>query len=215
MRWRYANDRNPKTNELGSKRLQFAPCDGKTKSDRRTRNKGSREATGKVAGATFVNEKLWSFREYTMAKSIISIGFDIPGYDDQCLRLDSDQSLLDYDIIIFTPQISGTFPYNQTQFKGKPWLDESSSFNLKEKSERWRQELTSAFDHGKTIIIFLPPYEEVYVATGDHSYSGSGRNRVTTTHVEPFYNYGMIPLSFDELIPTLEGAVKVEEAKAN
>lgn len=134
-----------------------------------------------------------------MVKSIISIGFDIPGYDDQCLRLDSDQSLLDYDIIIFTPQISGTFSYSQTQFKGKPWLDESNSFNLKEKSERWRQELTSAFDHGKTIIIFLPPYEEVYVATGDHSYSGSGRNRVTTTHVEAFYNYGMIPLSFDEL----------------
>lgn len=134
-----------------------------------------------------------------MAKSIISVGFEIPGYDDHCLRLNSDQSLLDYDIIIFAPRISGTFSYSQQQYKGKPWLDDSNSFKLKEKSERWRQELTSAFDHGKTIFIFLPSFEEVYVATGSHSYSGSGRNRVTTTHVEPFYNYGMIPLTLGEL----------------
>ena len=41
-----------------ARRLQFATRDGQTKSDRRTGNQGSREATGKVAGTAFIiNER--------------------------------------------------------------------------------------------------------------------------------------------------------------
>jgi hypothetical protein len=134
-----------------------------------------------------------------MSKSIISVGFEIPGHDDKYFSIDSDQSLLDYDIIVFRPKISGAFSYTYEQFRGKPCLNDNDSFSLKEKSERWRQELRSAFDHGKTIIIFLPAYDEVYAATGDHRYSGSGRSRVTTRIVDSFFNYGLIPLYFDEL----------------
>jgi hypothetical protein len=57
-----------------------------------------------------------------MAKSMVSVGFEIPGHDEMNIRLDSDQSLLDYDIIIFMPTISGTFGYSHQQYKGKPCL---------------------------------------------------------------------------------------------
>lgn len=35
--------------------------------------------------------------------------------------------------------------------------------------------------------------QEVYVATGDKSFSGTGRNRQTTRHVRPVTNYQIIP----------------------
>lgn len=135
-----------------------------------------------------------------MAKSIISVGFEIPGHRDSFLSLDSDQSLLDYDIVVFTPNISSLFGYGLEDYQGKPCLSDNASFTLKEKAQKWRQELLNAFDHGKTVFLFLPEIQEVFVATGTKDHLGGGRNRVTTRHVELFKNYSIIPLVFEELV---------------
>ena len=132
-------------------------------------------------------------------KSIVSVGFEIPGHTDKYLPLSSDQSLLDYDIIVFTPDISEMFGYGVERYQGKPCLNDDASFTLKEKVERWRQELINAFNHGKTIFLFLCEPQEVFVATGTKDFSGSGRNRVTTRHVEPLNSYRIIPVIFEEL----------------
>ena len=92
------------------------------------------------------------------------------------------------------------FGYGSEQYEGKPCLSDSASFTLKEKVERWRQELISAFNHGKTIFLFLSEFQEVFVATGTRDFSGSGRNRVTTRHVEPINNYRIIPVDFEEFV---------------
>ncbi|MFA6560638.1 MAG: hypothetical protein WCV00_01860 [Verrucomicrobiia bacterium] len=135
-----------------------------------------------------------------MAKSIISVGFEIPGHRDSFLSLDSDQSLLDYDIVVFTPDISSLFGYGCEQYQGKPCLSDNASFTLREKAQRWRQELLNAFDHGKTIFLFLPELQGVFVATGTQTYSGIGRNLKTTRQVEPFNNYSIIPVVFEEVV---------------
>lgn len=124
----------------------------------------------------------------------------MPGHSDKFLSLESDQSLLDYDIVIFTPDISSLFGYDLEQYQGRPCLSDDASFRLKEKAQRWRQELINAFNHGKTIFVFLSELQEVFVATGTRDYSGSGRSRVTTRHVEPFNNYSIIPVTFEELV---------------
>jgi len=41
-----------------------------------------------------------------MAKSVATIGFEIPGHSKQYISLDSEKSLLDYDVIVFQPDIS-------------------------------------------------------------------------------------------------------------
>ena len=46
---------------------------------------------------------------------------------------------------------------------------------------------------GKTVIVYLSEFEEVYVDTGQRSYSGTGRNRQTTRHVALYNNYKAIP----------------------
>jgi hypothetical protein len=87
-----------------------------------------------------------------MAKSIVTVGFEIPGHSENFFPLTSDQSLLDFDIIVFMPDISGMLGYGTEQYQGKLCLDDNASFELKEKAQRWKQELISAFDGGKAAL---------------------------------------------------------------
>ena len=135
-----------------------------------------------------------------MAKNIATIGYEIPGFSSQLIALGSDQSLLDYDVIIFQPDISEFLGWSSSHFQGKPSLSEDASFRLQESSSRWRQALHDAFEHGKTVFIFMSELQEVFVDTGQREHSGTGRNRRTTQIVAPFNNYSMLPLTFIELV---------------
>lgn len=102
-----------------------------------------------------------------MAKTIATVEFEIPGHFDKYLSIESDQSLLDYEIIVFTPDIRSMFGYVSENYQGKPCLNDSASFKLKEKANRWRQEIRSAFEHGKTVFIFMTELQEVFVDSGN------------------------------------------------
>jgi len=134
-----------------------------------------------------------------MSKSIITVEFEILGNSSLHAAFSSDQSLLDYDIIVFRPNISTYISWSE-QCQGKPSLKESKAFRLREQAVRWRQELRNAFDHGKTIFIFMSELQEVFLDTGQREYSGTGRNRHETYIVEPYNNYQAIPLSFEEIV---------------
>jgi hypothetical protein len=82
-----------------------------------------------------------------------------------------------------------------SHYAGKPSLNDTTSFTIKEACDHWHREIRQAVQYGKTVLIFLPPITEVYVATGQHSYSGTGRSRSVTRHVELLTNYAAIPLS--------------------
>jgi len=71
-----------------------------------------------------------------MAKTIISVGFEIPGNKAKHASLSSKVSLLDYDIAVFNPDISEFSGYPE-QYLGKPCLSDSGSFRLKEALEHW------------------------------------------------------------------------------
>jgi len=144
-----------------------------------------------------------------MGKKIVTVGLEIPGHSNLYLSLNSDQSLLDYDIIVFVPDISDLSNSYGEYYQGKPCLSDNASFILKEKALRWKQELLTAFEHGKTILIYLPELKEVFVATGTVDHSGSGRNRVTIRHVEPFSNFKLLPLNLGRIT-----AVRGQEMKA-
>ena len=57
------------------------------------------------------------------------------------------------------------------------------------------EKIKQAFENGKTVIVYLPRLYEVYVDTGQRSYSGTGRNQKTTRHVSISSNYEAIPAS--------------------
>lgn len=127
-----------------------------------------------------------------MAKKILIIGFELATDDVQEEDFSSRASLLDWDIILFKPEISDFISYAD-QYQGKPSLSDTSSFQLKESSEHWRREIQQAVESGKTVIVFLSGMQEVYIDTGKRTHSGTGRNQKTTRLVELFNNYASIP----------------------
>lgn len=138
-----------------------------------------------------------------MKKKIISVGFSIPGYSDCFHNYDSSQSLLDADIVVFEPDFSRysvcrTYP----KFRGKPNFDENNSFRIKEDTERWKSEISTALSGGKTIFVFMARYEEVFVCTGERKISGTGKNaRITTNTVDLYNNYNFLPVDIPSLVP--------------
>jgi hypothetical protein len=128
-----------------------------------------------------------------MPKKLIKIGIDIPGDESKYTSLKSKLSLLDYDIAVVNPHIYDFYDYSYDDYLGKRCLSDTNSFRLKEHIEHWRLEILEAIKAGKTIFLLLNELHEIYVATGEKSYSGTGRNRQETRHVAPFHNYQIIP----------------------
>lgn len=125
-------------------------------------------------------------------KKIISVGFQFPSEEIESISFFSDQSLLDYDIIIFEPTL-GDDHYSHEKFNGKPRLTETGSFQVNQASVHWKSEIKTAFEEGKTIFIFLSQPEEVFIYTEVKNYSGTGRNRQSTTEVYLFNSYSSLP----------------------
>lgn len=134
-------------------------------------------------------------------RSIATIGYEIPGNSNLLLDFSSRKSLMDYDIILFSPII----PYYQRSsvddgyYQGKICYGESGSFKLSGDLEHWRNELTNALNAGKTVFFLLSDKEEFFADTGRRTYSGTGRNRSTTINVAPGNNYELLPTSIGSI----------------
>lgn len=126
-------------------------------------------------------------------KKILTVGFELDGESSVYCDFDSDLSLLDWDIILFKPDITDYLYSPQSTFQGKPCLSDNQSFKLKTQTEHWRREIKSAVESGKLVITYLTDLKEVSIATGEQKYSGTGRNQKTTRIVTDFNNYFSIP----------------------
>lgn len=129
----------------------------------------------------------------TMSKRIIMmVGLNMPWPNAEYVSLNSSRSLLDADIIVIHPVLSSLF-HAPDHYLGKPCYSDSDSFRIRELIQHWKNQITTAFNAGKTVIVVLVEQEDFHIATGEKNYSGTGRNRSTTRIVEPSNNYAMIP----------------------
>jgi hypothetical protein len=134
-------------------------------------------------------------------KKILTVGLQLASEQVQYASFQSKMSLLDWDIILYRPDLDA-MSYSTEDYQGKPCLNDSDSFRLKECCEHWRREIKEAFETGKTVFVFLAPLRELYVATGQRSYSGTGRNRATTRHVTEYSNYQSLPVTLGQVSST-------------
>lgn len=139
-------------------------------------------------------------------KRILAIGLSTASENIKNENISSKASLLDWDIIIFRPDITG-YLYYKRDYMGKPSLEGREAFYLKESCEHWRREIKNAQDNGKTVIIYLSPLQEVYIDTGRREYSGVGRNQRTTTIVDAYNNYNSIPV---KILPVLAHGTEIK-----
>lgn len=135
------------------------------------------------------------------ARKILTVGVELASADAQYASFRSKMSLLDWDVVLFKPDIAEFTSYGD-YYQGKPSLSDSTSFHLKECCEHWRREIKQAVETGKTIVVFLSPVLEVYIDTGQRTYSGTGRNQKTTRHVALYNNYQSIPATLSPVSTT-------------
>jgi hypothetical protein len=144
-------------------------------------------------------------------KRIVSIGCELASNDVKQVSFRSKSSLLDFDIVLFRPVIDDFLGHGTDLFQGKPNLNDTQSFQLRESCEHWRRELKEAVVSGKTALIFLPTLTPVFIATGEKSFSGTGRNQKTTRHVAEYSNYNAIPV---DLTPVVANGTEMKLASA-
>jgi hypothetical protein len=123
-------------------------------------------------------------------KRIFTIGFYAPGEDFEYLSYDSDQSLLDADIILYEV---GFGHYATDDYQGTPLFDHSDSARVARNIQHWRSELAAATNAGKLVIVFLASPRPYFRHTGDRQFSGTGRSRITTNIVAPISSYDAVP----------------------
>jgi len=135
-----------------------------------------------------------------MARTIYSVGLEIPEDSIEHFDYEDEVSLCDADIIIFDPDYGDDWPRSLSgMFQGKPSLSETSSFKLRQATQFWKKELLDACNAGRTIIVTLSAPREVFVDTGLREFSGTGRNQKTTTTVRAHSSYEALPFTFDEV----------------
>jgi hypothetical protein len=127
-----------------------------------------------------------------MAKRrIFTVGFALPGDEFECIDFDSDQTLLDADIILFQPTLGDH--YGTESYNGRPLLSEHSSFAAKRRIDHWRSEIVAAVNAGKVVIVYLVRPIEQFRYTGQKQHSGTGRSRITTNIVTEISSYEAVP----------------------
>jgi hypothetical protein len=138
-------------------------------------------------------------------KRVVTVGFQIAGSNVTYEQFSSRLSLLDYDIICFRPNPK---IHAAGLYRGKPHLNEHNSFQFKESCQHWRREIKEAVESGKTVLVFLAPFTELYVDTGNREFSGTGRNQKTTELVELIDNYKSLPLKL-KIVTTSGKSIKL------
>jgi hypothetical protein len=127
-----------------------------------------------------------------MTKQVVAIGLEVPGGAAEELRFRSNSSLLDADVIVFSPDISG---YESSEgYGGKELKTETASAELREHDHHWRMELQIALEHGKTVFFMFSAAETCYVYTGSRELTGTGRSRTATNLVAPYEPYAVLPI---------------------
>lgn len=144
-----------------------------------------------------------------MTKNIMTVGCRIPGGYGKYVKIGSQVSLLDADIVLFYPTLQSFSSSQSDHYRGKPSLSDAAALQVEKALQHWRKEVLDYFAAGRTLFVILPDLEEVYVDTGKRQYSGTGRNRQTTIVVRPCSNYELLPAQLFNVIASQGSTMKL------
>ena len=86
-------------------------------------------------------------------KTIFSVNTEVPGDEHQEINYGSDHTLLDADIILFTPTLLDSW-FSSRNYQGKKRLSENGTFKAVEQTNHWRNEIVEAVKAGKMVVVF-------------------------------------------------------------
>ena len=103
-------------------------------------------------------------------KTIFSVNTAMPPTDIHQVSYSSNQTLLDADIVLFTPHL--TVPRTDNTLDGKPYLDHRSSFAAKQARSHWQKEIITAVNNGKLIIVYLSQPKSAMLTNATGTFDG-------------------------------------------
>lgn len=123
-----------------------------------------------------------------MTKKISTICYELPGKSDDLVNFNDKNSLMDSDILIFTPDTPNGY---EDQYQGKASYSDTASFQYKDSTQHWKKELTSFLQSGRTVFLFLKEKESFFLKTGTKEY----KTKMTINHVDQHHNYEFLPIN--------------------
>ncbi|MCB8838083.1 hypothetical protein [Aurantimonas sp. VKM B-3413] len=122
-------------------------------------------------------------------KSIAWVNVEVPA-DEGYVEYGSGDSLRDYDIVVFDPEIPY---YSRIEFGGGgSCISIEGSEAIEKASSHWFREITDALAVGKSVFVVLSAYEEDQAATNYTPGPKGARNYQTKT----INNYAAVPEKF-------------------
>ncbi len=129
---------------------------------------------------------------------LLSLDFEpVYGDDAEIEHFSSDASIFDYDVVIWDPAASFESyarPGYQDSYQGLPSLSDDMSVRIMSDTLRRRTEFSEFVNAGRVLIVVVRSPQACYVATGEKTYSGTGRNRQTTRIVNNFDLHSALPI---------------------
>jgi hypothetical protein len=128
---------------------------------------------------------------------ILSVGEHITHKNVSNAEFRSPVSFFDFDMVILSP--SGIFAEYEIDilnptYLGCKVLRESESQKIVNDISRRRSEISELVKLGRAVVLILPTPEKCYYATGQTTYSGSGKSKVATKMVNELNLFSIIPL---------------------
>jgi hypothetical protein len=129
---------------------------------------------------------------------IVSMGRDFPAKKVDNIMFSSEFTLLDYDLVLW--DLSGLlleYATGSGHYQGCISLSEYYSAKILEDMNRRKREIADLIKLGRTVIIFTPELTRFFIDTGQRTYSGTGKNRITTIQVSDYSLRSFVPISGD------------------
>jgi hypothetical protein len=126
-----------------------------------------------------------------MNKQILTIGYEIPGYSDNCVSFGSNLSLMDADVLLISTE--SLLPWGDwvsfTSSDGGCYNVEASNI-YKKRMNHLRKEIRDHLNSGKNIFIFLNKEIKTSLANSVSSQKKGQR----TYNTELYSNYNFLPI---------------------
>lgn len=130
-----------------------------------------------------------------MSKKIISIGYEIPGHSDDYVSFGSEQSLMEADVLLISPDsLKPNGHWVSFTSSDSGCYDVDASRIYKQKISHFKKEVTDHLKAGKNVFMFLTKKEEFSLA---YNVSTEKKQRLYST--ELYHNYNFLPIDIGVL----------------
>lgn len=125
-------------------------------------------------------------------KQIIGVEVDIPTIKFH--QFDSNKSLLGADIVIISPNIFH-YDFHDSNYQGKTTFSQSGRANLDNDVTRWRRELNTLLEEGKTVFVVLDKLIKFHSVVDKYYEKGVYHSSIGS----PGDNYEFLPIDIGEM----------------